>query len=87
MFTEHERSYFEEMLDAKFESIQAKLDHIHDDVKKTNGRVTKLEGEVDTLNRWMASSVGHWSGITKTIIVIWVVLAFVGGIIATWLWH
>lgn len=87
MFSELEQDYFEKMLNAQFREVHNKLDHIYTEVSKINVRVDKLEQEVDVLSKWKASSQGNWLGITRTIIVIWVILAFIGGIVATYLWH
>ncbi len=87
MFTEHERDYFEDMLKAQFREVHSKLDHIHAEVKRTNGRVSKAEGEIDILKTWMASSKGSWNGINKIAFVFWSILTFTLGIIAIWKWH
>jgi hypothetical protein len=42
---EYEAKYFEE----KFSSVMSKLDSIHGEVKRTNGRVTDLEKQVRAL--------------------------------------
>lgn len=87
MFTENERSYFEQMLDAKFDTIQSKLDHIHSDVRKTNGRVNKLEEDVEILNSWMAMSRGHWKGVNRVLAIGLTIIGIIVGAIATMLWH
>ena len=87
MFTENERDYFEEMLKAQFREVHNKLDHIHSEVKRTNGRVTKHDEEIDKLKTWRATSQGNWDGINKIVFVMWSIITFTLGIIAIWKWH
>jgi len=87
MFTDNEREYFERMLEAQFHEVHNKLDHIHAEVKKTNGRVSKAEGEIDILKTWMATSKGSYNGISRVAFIFWSIITFTLGIIAIWKWH
>ena len=87
MFTPMEKEYFEKFMESQFDNVHSKLDHQIQLQKIANGRTAKLENEVSDLKHWRSTSQGHWSGVAKTVTIIATVIAFVGGIIATMLWH
>ena len=78
MFVDMDGEMFDKVLKANLETIYAKLDHIHSDVKKTNGRVTKLEDvtiprlidDVEEVKTWRATSQGHWRATIKIATII-----------------
>ncbi len=78
MFVDMDSEMFDKVLKANLETIYAKLDHIHSDVKKTNGRVTKIEdvtipvlvNDIDELQTWRATSQGHWKATIKIATII-----------------
>jgi hypothetical protein len=48
------KSYQKETIDAFMQNIDTKLDNIHAQVQKTNGRVTTSEFEIGRLKLWRA---------------------------------
>lgn len=82
-----EREYFEKFMESQFENVHSKLDSQIQLQKIANGRTTKLENEIHELKEWKASTQGHWSGVSKTLTILWIITAFVGGAIVTYLWH
>ncbi len=65
MFSGMEREYFEQLLDAKFENINSKLDTVIKLQEKTNGRVTNLEDEMEDLKIYKAETEGSWKAWSK----------------------
>ena len=79
--------YFEELIKKQFEHVNINQEDIKDRLEKILVQTTITNGRVRELERWRASSQGHWSGVNKTLAVLWILSAFIGGAIITYLWH
>jgi peptidoglycan hydrolase CwlO-like protein len=80
MFTEKEQNYFEQLLNAKFENIENKLDTIHHEVKKTNGRVNRHDDEIDKMQQWIAETKGRNAAMMLLGSILAVVLGWIIGL-------
>lgn len=78
MITPNEQDYFEKMLDAKFEALHNKFDHVIKLQTIANGRTSKNEDRIDKLENWRAESHGHW----KAASVIGSIIGAIVGLIA-----
>ena len=65
-----EQEYFEQLLDARFQNVQdkhnhvmEKLDAILEQTTRTNGRVNDHATEIRDLREWRATSQGHWKAL------------------------
>jgi hypothetical protein len=60
MFTGMEKEYFEQMLEAKLQNLHDKADMIIELQKKTNGRVTHLEDDMEEMKIYRAKEETSW---------------------------
>lgn len=86
MFSEHERNYFEQLLDAKFENLHNKIDTVIDLQKQTNGRVNELEVKVESLEIYKAKYETGWKIWGKVATITGGVIGGVMGYIANKIW-
>jgi len=74
-------------LDERSMSMDEKLDSILEQTKKTNGRVTVSEKNINDIQSWQSNSDSHWRGVYKTVAIAITVITIFVGAIATYLWH
>ena len=65
-------------LDERYKALDGKLDDILAQCLKTNGRVTKSEGDINELFQWRSEFRGGWKATTAISAVIGAVAAYLG---------
>ena len=86
--------YFEQFIKSEFLHLTKEIKDLKDDTEKILTQTTITNGRVRELERWRASSQGHWGGVNKTIAVILIIVSGLGVLIGwavnsatTMLWH
>ena len=64
----NESNYSNKHLDDKFDFIKDKLDVIHEQTLKTNGRVSQLEVNVVALDNWKSFTKGAIAVLTMLVV-------------------
>lgn len=82
-----DQHHFEKMIENQFDHVKSDYQDIKKTLDKILEQTTATNGRLRSLETWRATSQGHWSGVSKTVTFIAAFIAFVGGIIATMLWH
>lgn len=59
-----DKDYSKRELDTQFKYIAEKLDLIHEQTSKTNGRVTRLESDGNEIKLWKANLMGKIAVVT-----------------------
>ncbi len=69
------RPYENREIDEKFNFIKEKLELIHTQTIKTNGRVNKSEEEIQSLKDWKANLMGKITVISVVASAVWVAIS------------
>jgi len=82
-----EQEYFEKFLQAQFDGVNSKLDHQIQLQKIANGKIAAHEKEIHEIKLKMATSQGHWNGVSRTLGILLTLIGIAVGAIATMMWH
>lgn len=70
-----DKPYENREIDSKFDFIKEKLELIHDQTVKTNGRVSKSEEQIQEIKEWKSNLMGKIAALTVVGGAVWAFIA------------